>query len=141
MEIGRLLWQFYSESEVQKNDKRYHAPDGEWLILHEHPISGRLGGVRESELDILRQSFTDWLRLKLVEKLGKPLSRPEKLREIASLIAGLLQQTPPPHDWLRLPADSRPDRNGNTLAYHALLVSGFGCAMARAWLEEGKSIQ
>jgi len=33
---------------------------------------------------------------------------------------------------------SRPQRNCSTIAYHSLLVSGFACAMVRAWLEAGK---
>ncbi|MCS6861050.1 MAG: HD domain-containing protein [Abditibacteriales bacterium] len=136
----QTAWRMYSAAEVQAAEERYATSDGEWLFLYEHPVAGCLGGVPESALDALREEFAAWLRQELFESLRAQLSRREKLEESARLLFDILRRSPPPHDWLRLPADSRPQRNRSTVAYHSLLVSGFACAMVRAWLEAGKPI-
>lgn len=133
-------WLRYNKEEFQEVGERYFSLNNERLFLYEHPVAGWHGGIRESGLDFLRQDFAHRLRERLFEPLNAPLSRYEKLKEAATLLFDLLHQSPPPHNWLRLPADSRPQRNRSTIAYHAILVSGFACAMVRAWLEAGKSI-
>ncbi len=130
----------YDKEEWRQEGNRYQTLNGEWLLLYEHPVAGWLGGVKESELDPLQQDFTRWLREQLFEVLSKQLSRREKLETAAQFLLDFLRQSPPPHDWVRLPADSRPCLNRSTVAYHSLLVSGFACAMVRAWLETGKTI-
>lgn len=133
-------WRLYAEGQVRIDGQRYRDANNAWLFLYEHPVTGQLGGVREPELDTLRQSFAAWLRQRLWEELAAPYSRPEKLQKSARLLYRLLRQSPAPHDWLRLPADTRPQRNRSTLGYHALLVSAFACAMARAWVAHGRPI-
>lgn len=133
-------WRQYASSKVIREGERYKTSEGEWLFLYEHPVTRLLGGVPESGLDRLRWDFALWLRERLEHILAEPASRPEKLEKTAELLYELLRQSPPPHDWLRLPADSRPGRNRSTLAYHSLLVSAFACAMARAWIARGKPV-
>lgn len=133
-------WRIYETEDVHLDGERYRDAHNTWLFLYEHPVTGQLGGVHEAELDTVRQSFATWLREHLREQLTAPYSRPEKLERSAHLLYRLLRQSPPPHDWLRLPADSRPGRNRSTLAYHALLVSAFACAMARGWVAAGRPI-
>jgi hypothetical protein len=141
MSDGALqLWRIYAKEDVRLDGERFRDAANAWLFLYEHPVTSQLGGVREPELDTVRQSFAAWLRERLWQDLAAPYSRPEKLEKSAQLLYRLLRQSPAPHDWLRLPADTRPERNRSTLAYHALLVSAFACAMARAWVAHGRPI-
>jgi hypothetical protein len=133
-------WRKYDENEWRQERNRYQTLNGEWLFLYEHPVAGWLGGVPESALDALQEDFAHWLRNHLSERLKGLLSRKEKLEATAVFLFDLLRQSPPPHNWLRLPADSRPELNRSTVAYHSLLVAGFACAMVRAWLKVRKSI-
>jgi CRISPR-associated protein Cmr2 len=134
------LWQIYNTGQFYLDGNKFRSSDGEWLFLYEHPIAGWFGGVRESNLDPLRSDFSWWLRKQLLEKLSEPAPRGDKLRITGKLLFHLLHQSPPSHDWLRLPADSRPGRNHSTIAYHSLLVAAFACAMVRAWLLAGKPV-
>jgi hypothetical protein len=133
-------WRKYDKEEWRQEGNRYQTLNGEWLFLYEHPVAGWLGGVPESALDALQQGFAYYLREEALERLKGLLARKEKLEATARFLFDLLRQSPPPHNWLRLPADSRPRLNRSTLAYHSLLVSGFACAMVRAALEAGKQI-
>lgn len=133
-------WREYSGGEVLIEGERYKTSDGEWLFLYEHPVAHWLGGVSESELDKIREDFASWLRDQLLQKIEESDSKPEKLQKVADLLYGFLQQSPAPHGWLRLPADSRPYLNRSTMAYHSLLVSAFACAMSRAWVYQEKPI-
>jgi hypothetical protein len=135
-----LGWKYYGPDELMPLENRYQTPEGEWLFLYEHPVTTRLGGVRLSKLDPLRQDFAFWLRERLFDALKEPAARRVKLQNAAERLYRILCQSPAPHPWLSLPADSRPQRNRSTLAYHSLLVSAFACAMARAWELQGQSI-
>lgn len=133
-------WKQYAAEEFVDVEGRYQTPDGEWLFLYEHPVTSQLSGVPLSNLDPLRQDFAFWLRDHIFHELREPAPRWERLDKAAKLLYSILRQSPPPHPWLSLPADSRPQRNRGTVAYHSLLVSAFACAMARAWVQQGKSI-
>lgn len=135
-----LGWKYYAPDKLTSLENRYQTLEGEWLFLYEHPVTTRLGGVPLSRLGPLRQDFAFWLRECLFDALKEPAARPQKLGKAAEQLYGILCQSPAPHAWLSLPADSRPQRNRSTLAYHSLLVSAFACAMARAWELQGKSI-
>jgi hypothetical protein len=135
-----LGWKYYAPDELTSLENRYQSPEGEWLFLYKHPVTTRLGGVPLSKLDPLRQDFAFWLRERVFDALEEPAARGQKLGKAAEQLYGILCQSPAPHPWLCLPADSRPQRNRSTLAYHSLLVSAFACAMARAWDLQGKSI-
>jgi len=135
-----LGWKYYPPNEVTTSEARYQAPEGEWLFLYEHPVTTRLGGVALSQLDSLRRDFAFWLRERLFDVLQEPAPRREKLGKVGESLYYILSHSPAPHPWLFLPADSRPQRNRSTLAYHSLLVSAFACAMAQAWVLQGKSI-
>lgn len=126
------VWHKYSQNQIECKGERYFFNE-EWVFLYEHPVAGWLGGVRSSELDILRDGFAQWLREQLAGFLSGEMTRHDRLRATARYLYELLRQSPPPHNWLRLPADTRPGRNKSTIAYHSLLVSGFACAMVRAW--------
>src|SRR5215813_2892901 len=135
-----LGWKCYAPDESISLENRYESAEGEWLFLYEHPVTIRHGGVPLSKLDPLRQDFAFWLRERVFDSLKEPAARPEKLHKAAEQLYDILCQSPALHPWLSLPADSRPQRNRSTLAYHSLLVSAFACAMARAWDLQGKSI-
>jgi len=135
-----LGWEYYVPAELASLAERYETPAGEWLFLYEHPITTRLGGVPLSGLDPLRRDFALWLREQLFDFLREPAARQEKLEKAAERLYDILCQSPALHPWLSLPADSRPQRNRSTLAYHSLLVSAFACAIARAWVLQGKAI-
>lgn len=137
--LKELGWRHYTAEEFADVEGRYQTPDGEWLFLHEHPVTSRLSGVPLSNLDPLRQDFAFWLREQIFADLQEPAPRWERLERAARLLHSRLRQSPPPHPWLSLPADSRPQRNRSTVAFHSLLVSAFACAMARAWVQQGKS--
>jgi hypothetical protein len=135
-----LGWTQYVMGEFACVEERYQTLEGEWLFLYEHPVTSWPSGVPLSNLDTLRQDFAFWLRDRVFDVLREPAPRWEKLEKVAKLLCSLLRQSPPPHPWLSLPADSRPQRNRSTVAYHSLLVSAFACAMARAWVYQGKPI-
>jgi hypothetical protein len=146
MERGRPMekersWQHYAPGDFTCMEERYQTPDGEWLFLHEHPVTGQLSGVPLSQLDSLRRDFAFWLREQLYQVLQEPTARWEKLERAATFLYQLLCRSPAAHPWLALPADSRPQRNRSTVAYHSLLVSAFACAMAQAWVFQGKAIR
>jgi hypothetical protein len=105
--------------------ERYQTPDGEWLFVYEHSVTFSLSGVPLSGLDGLRQDFAFWLREQVFQELQEPAPRWEKLEKIAHLLYGILRQSPPPHPWLSLPADSRPQRNRSTVAYHSVEIAFF----------------
>lgn len=138
--VRQLGWRQYAAGEYTTVGGRYQTPDGEWLFAYEHPVTGQLAGVPLSGLDGLRQDFAFWLRERIFQGLQEPAPRWEKLEKVAQLLYGILRQSPPPHPWLSLPADSRPQRNRSTVAYHSLLVSAFACAIARAWVLQGQAI-
>ena len=137
LELG---WKYYTLNELTALEERYQTHESEWLFLYEHPVTTRLGGVPLSKLHLLRQDFAFWLREQVFDTLKEPAARQEKIEKAAEQLYDILCQSPAPHPWLSLPADSRPQRNRSTLAYHSLLVSAFACAMARAWVLQGMSI-
>jgi CRISPR-associated protein Cmr2 len=139
--LQELGWKQYATEEYVGLEERYQTPEGEWLFLYEHPITNQLSGVPLATLDTLRQDFAFWLRDQVFDVLQGPASRWEKLEKVAQLLYSILRQSPPSHPWLSLPADSRPQRNRSTVAYHSLLVSAFACAMARAWVQQGQAIE
>jgi hypothetical protein len=118
---------------------RYVDTKGEWLLLYEHPVTERLVGVREAELDELREDFSDFLRRRLERATEGSESRERKLRMLADELYRLEARKPVEHQWLALPADTRPGRNRSTIADHSLLVSGFSSAIVRGLLLRGRA--
>jgi len=138
--LRELGWKYYTSDELSSLEERYETSEGEWLFLYEHPVTTRLGGVPFSGLDPLRRDFAIWLRQQLFDLLQEPAARQEKLEKAAERLYDILCQSPALHPWLSLTADSHPQHNRSTLAYHSLLVSAFACAMARAWVLQGKAL-
>ncbi|MCX7949850.1 MAG: type III-B CRISPR-associated protein Cas10/Cmr2 [Treponemataceae bacterium] len=127
--------------EFVEQKEEYFALDGQRLFLFKHPVSLQYQGVREEELDDLREDFALFIKEGLLRAVDRNASRPEKLSTISRFLFHLLKKSPPLHPWLGLPADSRKEKNSSTIAYHAILVSAFACSMARAWVLGGKRVE
>lgn len=121
--------------------EQYRTLDNQnWLFLAQHPVTGKLVGISEGELDPLREDFVRFLRAEFQAIVEVACNRKERVEGLAGQLYALLRTSPPGHDWLRLPSDSRPGRDRCTLAYHALLVSAFACALVRELLARGRSV-
>jgi hypothetical protein len=42
--LKTLGWKRYAPGEFARIEERYQTPDGEWLFLYEHPVTGWLSG-------------------------------------------------------------------------------------------------
>lgn len=138
--MERIILKKFDSAQIVEQENDYMSASGEKIFLYKHPITGLFEGVNEDHLDNMREDFASWLRDQLLRTIDLSASRFQKLKCISDFLFISLRKSPPPHPWLQLPADSRPNRNTCNLSYHALLVSAFACAMARTWIELGKSI-
>jgi len=131
----------YVRGQDGREYQQYRTADGQnWLFLVQHPVTGKLVGVSEGELDPLREDFVGFLQAEFRAVVEAAWNRQERVEGLAERLYALLCTSPPGHDWLCLPSDSRPQRNRCTLAYHALLVSAFACALVRELLAQGRPI-